>query len=124
MTRATEVNFFGGELELTFPLIERRAADLPEPTGKSKDAKAVSLPGAPAQPHRLDLTLRTDYVHAEDEGTGRSLLRITPFCSGAELAYAFNERFTARVDGQFSARQNRTAEFEFPTDSFSCSTPA
>lgn len=116
--RATDAHFVGGELEITFHLIEPRAADLPQPTGKSQDFKAVAAPGATAQPHRLDLTLRSDYVYAQDEETDRSLPRITPFRAGAELVYAFNERFTARVDGQFSARQNRTADFELPTDSF------
>ncbi len=116
--RATDAHFVGGELGVTFHLIERRGADLPEPTGKSKDAKAIASPRAPARPHRLDLTLRSDSVYAQDEETDRSLPRITPFRAGAELVYAFQERFTARIDGQFSARQNRTAEFEFPTDSY------
>jgi len=114
--RATDAHFFGGELELTFHLIEPRGANLPAPM--SKDAKAVAAPGAPVQPHRLDLTLRSDYVSAQDEETDRSLPRITPFRAGAELVYAFHERFTARVEGRYSARQNRTAEFEFPTDSY------
>ncbi|MDQ3623787.1 MAG: TonB-dependent receptor [Verrucomicrobiota bacterium] len=116
--RATDAHFFGGELELTFHLIEPRAAELPAPTGKSKDAKAVATLGAPAQSQRLDLTLRTDYVYAQDQETDRSLPRITPFRAGAELVYAFDERFTARVEGQYSARQNRTAELELPTDSY------
>jgi len=100
---------------MTFHVVEPRAAELPATTGK--DAKAVAA-HAPAQSHRLDLTLRTDYVRAEDEGTGRSLPRITPFRTGAELVYGFGERFTARVEGQYSARQNQTAEFELPTDSY------
>lgn len=115
--RATDADFFGGEVELTLHLIEPRAAELPL-AGKGKDAKAVAAPGASAQPHRLDLTLRADYVWAEDRSTGRSLPRITPFRAGAELVYSFDERFTARVEGQYSGRQNRTAEFELPTDSF------
>ena len=116
VSRATEANFFGGELEVTFHLIEPRAADSRPST--SKDAKAIVRPVAPPQAHRLDFTLRTDYVHAQDEETDRSLPRITPFRAGAELLYALNERFTARIEGQYSARQNRTAQFELPTDSF------
>lgn len=117
--RAADAHFFGGEAELTFHLIAPREAELAV-MGKSEDAKVVAAaPGpAPAQPHRLDLTLRADYVHAGNEETGRSLPRITPFRAGAELVYSFNDRFTARLEGQYAARQNRTAEFELPTDSF------
>lgn len=44
--------------------------------------------------------------------------RITPFRVRAELSYTWNERFNARVEGQYVTRQNRTAEFELPTDSY------
>ncbi len=116
--RATDANFFGGEVELTFHLIEPVEAELATTEGLSKDAKTVAAPAMSGQTHRLDFTVRADYVWAEDDSTGRSLPRITPFRAGAELVYAFNERFLARVEGQYSARQNRTAEFELPTDSF------
>jgi iron complex outermembrane receptor protein len=115
--RATDANFLGGEVELTLHIIEPVEAELPL-AGKSKNSPAETTSGASGNPHRLDLTLRADYVRAEDDSTGRSLPRITPFRAGAELVYAFRERFTARVEGQYSARQNRTAEFELPTDSF------
>lgn len=115
---ATEADFFGGELELTLHLLEPREADFPAPMGKGRDAKIIAEPAQPGSPHRLDLTLRADYVQTEAEDTGRSLPRITPFRAGAELVYAIHERFTAQVEGRFSARQNRTAEFELPTDAF------
>ncbi|MES2568712.1 MAG: TonB-dependent receptor [Verrucomicrobiota bacterium] len=108
--RATDAHFFGGELELTFHLID------PDASSGVAGGKEVVAP-AP-KPHRLDLSLRSDYVHAKDQETGRSLPRITPFRAGAELVYTFRERFTARLEGQYSARQNRTAEFELPTDSY------
>lgn len=115
--RATDAHFLGGEVELTIHLLEPREG-VPAAGGKSADGKQLMSGGMPGRSHRLDLTFRGDYVRTEDEETGRSLPRITPARVGAELVYAVDERFTARVEGQYSARQNRTAEFEYPTDSY------
>lgn len=101
MYRATDANFIGGELEATWHLLQ-----------------PLDQKNAAVTPHTLDFTARADYVFAEDTASDRSLPRITPFRAAAELAYAWRDRFTARVEGQFVARQNRTAEFELPTDSY------
>jgi iron complex outermembrane receptor protein len=99
--RATDANFVGGEIEATWHLLQPI---------EDKDAAAT--------PHTLDLTGRADYVFVEDTASDRSLPRITPFRAAAELAYSWRDRFNARVEGQFVARQSRTAEFELPTDSY------
>ena len=112
--RATDTNFVGGELEATWHVIEPRP---PEPAQTGKDAKSVLAP-AVGSPHALDVTLRSDYVHAQDTQTDRSLPRIPPYRVGAELAYSWTDRFRAGIDGQYVARQNRTAEFELPTDAY------
>ena len=50
-------------------------------------------------------------------GEGGSLPRIPPFRTSAALVLAY-EKWTARLEGQYSASQTRTADFELPTDSF------
>jgi iron complex outermembrane receptor protein len=34
------------------------------------------------------------------------------------LIYAWKDRFGARIEGQYAQEQNRTAEFELPTDGY------
>jgi iron complex outermembrane receptor protein len=113
--RATDANFVGGELEATLHILQPQA---PEPPNTGKDTKSVAAPAVAANPHALDFTVRSDYVWVQDTKADRSLPRITPFRAGAELVYTWNDRFRAGIEGQYVARQNRTAEFELPTDSY------
>jgi iron complex outermembrane receptor protein len=97
--RSTDARFVGGEVEATIHLLQ-------------------PLTDSPDQPAQiLDLELKTDYVHATDADDSRPLPRIPPFRSSAGLVYQ-NKGFRIGVEGQYSARQNRTAEEELPTDSF------
>ena len=120
---ATDADFFGGEATVTFHLIEPVAAE--EQTGSedaksvvSKNIKNVATSGRPGHSHRLHLETKADYVSAQDTKTDRSLPRITPFRVGSALIYEWKDRFSARIEGQYSHEQDRTAEFELPTDSF------
>ena len=113
--RATDANFLGGEIQATWHILQPVVAEAPQPAGKGPEAKTNVLPSSL---HALDFTVGTDYVWAQDTQTDRSLPRITPLRAGAELSYTWNDRFNARVEGQYVARQNRTAEFELPTDSY------
>lgn len=65
----------------------------------------------------LDLNLRGDYVHASNRDNGDPLPRIAPLRLGAGLHYQKNS-FGARVDALHAFRQNRTAENELQTDSY------
>ena len=91
-------NFYGAEAEATFHLL----APLEE--GGSLDP-------------RLDLILRADYVHAENRSTDEPLPRIPPLRVGAALEYATGP-WLARIDGDYSADQDRNADFETETDSY------
>ena len=113
--RATDANYVGGELEATWHVIHPQPF---ETEGTSKDAKAIRTPAVSANLHAFHFTLRSDCVWAQDTKSDRSLPRIPPYRVGAELAYGWNDRFYASVEGQYVARQNRTAEFELPTDSY------
>jgi len=86
------------------------------PGSSGKDGKSIAP--RPASQHRLHLDTKADYVWAEDRTTDRSLPRITPFRASAALVYEFADRFDARIEGQYVHDQNRTAEFELPTDSY------
>lgn len=99
-------NFYGGEIETTFHLLAPVEAT---PTGDAAPA--------PASDQRLDLILRADYVHAEDRKTGEPIPRIPPFRMSAALDYAKGP-FSARLEGQYAASQDRHANFELPTDGF------
>ena len=48
---------------------------------------------------------------------GSSLPRIPPLHAQAALSFVRGD-FSARLEGFYAARQNRTAEFELPTDSY------
>ena len=106
--RATDADFVGGEIELTFHLLEPYAGE----------PKSVVTSGRPASQHRLHLDTKADYVYAQDRTTDRSLPRITPFRASAALVYEWSDRFGARVEGQYVREQDRTAEFELPTDDY------
>jgi iron complex outermembrane receptor protein len=100
-------NFFGGEIETTFHLLE------PVEASTAKDAKSK----IPSRDERLDLILRADYVHAEDRDSGEDLPRIPPFRLTTALDYARGP-FSARLEGQYAAEQNRHADDELPTDAY------
>lgn len=111
---ATDAVFYGGEAELAFHLIEPITA---VEAVSGKDGKPVVVPARPVGKQALDLVLKADYVHAEDTLVKVPLPRIPPFRASVALNYLW-DRFSASVEGQFAARQNRVSEFEFPTDSY------
>ena len=100
--RATDAEFYGGEAEVTFHLLDPAT----EPATSNPDKR-----------HALDLELKADYLRATDLKTGRPLPRISPIHASAALNYRY-DRLSAGIEGQFSGRQNRTADFETPTDSY------
>lgn len=110
--RATDAEFFGGEAEVTFHLLDPAN---PEPPMMSKDAKAVMPP--PVRFQSLDLVLKADYVHATDTEANTPLPRVPPFRGSIALNYQL-DRFIAGIEGQYSAHQNRISEFELATDSY------
>jgi iron complex outermembrane receptor protein len=110
--RATDAVLYGGELELAFHLIEPVTA-VESLTGK--DGKSVVVPARPPGRQMLDLVLKADYVHAEDTSANVPLPRIPPFRASAALNYSW-DRFSAGIEGQYAARQNRTSDFELPTN--------
>jgi iron complex outermembrane receptor protein len=110
---ATDADFAGGEISLDWHLIEPAAAEDPSSRGKT-----VATPGRPGNPHSLHLETKADYVYVQDRQTDRSLPRITPFRTSAALVYAWKDRFGARIEGQYAHEQDRTAEFELPTDGY------
>ena len=115
---ALDADFMGGEVETTFHLLAPAEAPATAAGGKKTVGKlptAVAAGGASAA--RLDLELQADYVYTELRGEGGSLPRIPPFRTSAALVLGY-KKFTARLEGQYSAAQTRTAEFELPTDSF------
>ena len=113
--RATDANFYGGEAEVTFHLLDPLTDD--EPT-LVREGKAPVPTEAPARVRpALDLVLKADYVHATDSKTNVPLPRIPPFRTSAALNFQY-DRFTAGIEGQYAGDQQRTAEFELPTDSY------
>lgn len=96
--RSTGAEFFGGELETTFHLLQPATTDTTDLD-------------------QLNLELKADYVQANDTKTGDPLPRISPFHASAALDYKTGP-FGARVESIFSARQNETADNELPTDSY------
>jgi iron complex outermembrane receptor protein len=55
-------------------------------------------------------------VYAE-ESSNRPLHSIPPFRASAGLIFRY-DRFSAQVEGQYSAPQHRTSDFELPPDSY------
>ena len=113
--RAVDAYFLGGELAATVHITEHPLREPAiEPT---TDAKGV-VSESGHNPHRLHVDLKADYVYAQNKKTDRSLPRITPFRTSAALVYGWHDRVSARVEGQYVHEQNRTAEFELPTDGY------
>ncbi len=92
--RDTEAEFYGGEIEATLHLLQ------PASTGDT-----------------LDLELKADVVHARDINTGAPLPRISPFHASAALDFRHGPA-GARLEGVYSARQDRVADGELPTDGY------
>ncbi len=104
--QAIGANFYGGEIETTFHLIEANQAPT---TAKSPPNRTAA--------QRLDLILRADYVHAQDRDNDQPIPRIPPFRASAGLDYQLGP-LGANLDVQWSARQNRVPSDELVTDSF------
>jgi len=98
--RPTDADFFGGEVELTFHLLEPATGRDGATTGS-----------------RLDLDFKADYVRATDRNADAPLPRIPPFRASSALRWQSGPWSTV-LEGQYVARQNRTADFELPTDSY------
>ena len=96
-------NFYGGEMEATFHLLD--PAEIPIP------AAALQLD------RKLDLTVRADYVNAENRASGEPIPRIPPFRLGTALDYSVGP-FDARLEGNYAFSQHRHADYELPTDSY------
>ena len=107
-----DASYYGGEAEVTFHLLQPAS---PETTTTGKDGKNAIAPSAPPN-QTLDLDLKADSVRTEIGGGG-SLPRIPPVRAQAALNYT-RGGLGARLEGIYAARQNRTAEFELPTDSY------
>jgi iron complex outermembrane receptor protein len=113
--RPVDAHFLGGELAATIHITEHPSREpVAQPSGTGKDFAAESA----HSPHNLHVDLKADYVYAQNEESGRSLPRITPLRTSAALVYGWHDRFSARVEGQYVHEQNRTAEFELPTDGY------
>ncbi len=68
--------------------------------------------------NELDFYGQFDMVRGENRTFDDDLPRITPVRTKVGLRYSWRDRFLARVEAQFVAAQNRVAEFELPTDSY------
>lgn len=76
----------------------------------------ASVPLAEVGGFRFSADLVTDYVRATIDGVGPAP-RIPPFRALAGLE-AQSDKFDARIESEFVANQNRTADFETPTNGF------
>lgn len=97
--QATRADFYGAEFEAIYHVME---------AAKSEDQRTGQ---------QLDLIFRADVVNAEDRDSGDALPRIPPFRATVAADYQY-ERIGARLEGQWAARQNRTADYELPTESY------
>jgi iron complex outermembrane receptor protein len=68
-------------------------------------------------PHELDLELRADWVRAELRASGDPLPRIPPLRLSTGLSYA-GDRWHADAEVIYTAEQDRVADFETVTDSY------
>jgi iron complex outermembrane receptor protein len=113
--RAADAHFVGGELAATIHITEHPTREpIAQPSADGKGAAADIA----HSPHNLHIDLKADYVYAQNQETDRSLPRITPFRTSAALVYGWHDRVSARIEGQYVHEQNRTAEFELPTDGY------
>lgn len=107
-------DFYGAEAEATFHFLGPAVA---AQDTISADPKSQSRSGVAFANQRLDLILRADYVHAEDRHTNEPLPQIPPFRSSAALDYRL-DKWSARLEGLLASKQDRTANFELPTDGY------
>jgi iron complex outermembrane receptor protein len=105
---AVAAEFTGGEIESTFHLLEPLEAPAPD---------AKSNPPPPVNDQRLDLTLRADYVRAENRDNDDPLPRIPPFRSTISIDYQRGD-WGVRLEGQYAAHQDRHDANELPTDAY------
>jgi iron complex outermembrane recepter protein len=98
---AVGADFYGAEVEANFHLLDEVKSGVQRST---KDPL-------------LDLTFRSDYVHAENRKTGEPVPRIPPFRFTTGLHFA-QGAFNARLEGQYAAEQNRHSADELATDGF------
>ncbi|MEO7725149.1 MAG: TonB-dependent receptor [Chthoniobacterales bacterium] len=112
--------FFGGEAKIDLHLLPLSITRIANSSDSPKSVKNVVMgetSSAERNPNDLYLRLQSDYVHAEDTGTGAALAPITPFRYSASLNYE-GEKWSASVEGQRISGQNRVAQFETTTPGY------
>lgn len=115
--RSTDAEFFGGEVEAIFHMIQPVTTPAPVVAG-AKNAKQPVIPAPEVGPQNvLNLELKADYVNARDTVSGDPLPRISPFHALAAVDFHRGD-FGARIEGIYSGRQNRVADNELPTDAY------
>lgn len=112
--RGTQADLYGAEAEVVFHLIEPRLREAPS----SNAARAVGA-STPEQEviQGLHFDVRADYVRSRDRQTDRALPRMTPLRVQAALVHDWNG-LHSRIETQYVARQNSTAENESRTASY------
>lgn len=68
--------------------------------------------------HDIDLNFQVDYVRAKDDDTNQSLPRIPPLRTILGFDYSYKNDFNTGFDLIFVSEQNKTANYEIPTDSY------
>ena len=117
---AVDADFMGGEVETTIHLLAPAVAPAAGKQSMSKQSAGknpAAVDKAGSSGPRLDLELKADCVYTKLRDGGSPLRRIPPFRTSAALVLEY-AKLTARLEGQYSAAQTRTADFELPTDSF------
>lgn len=66
----------------------------------------------------LTLDYQIDFLRARDEDSNQDLPRIPPLRNIVRARYAYDKSIEGSVEGVFVSSQNRTAEFELPTDDY------
>ena len=106
---ATRADLYGAEAEVVFHLLEPVLQTAP-----AGDRGVGVVETSPEILQGLHLDLRADYVQSRDRQTDRSLPRMTPFRTQAALVHEWND-LRSRIETQYVARQNQTAENESRT---------
>jgi iron complex outermembrane receptor protein len=66
----------------------------------------------------LTLDYQIDFLRARDEDSNQDLPRIPPLRNIVRARYAYDKSIEGSVEGVFVSSQNRTAEFELPTNDY------
>jgi len=115
--RSTEAQFYGGEVEATFHLLE----PVENPAPVVADARNWTWPGqllsGQQLPSALDLELKADFVRATDQATGSGVAADLPVSRQRRAGLSLGD-FGARVEGIFAGEQDRVSNNELPTDSY------